>query len=142
MSLPIPHCGDSNYPDALRAAMREIAREEINEWVANSNETRTHACRVIAREEIRAASQPMQTAPPWAGLNPSKIEGMAPASEVQRARYEALEEAARGVEKEISFRKLAACGHCHGSGAEPGSKRVPCPTCRGAGQVTEELLPE
>jgi molecular chaperone DnaJ len=48
----------------------------------------------------------------------------------------ALEEAARGVEKEISFRKLAACGHCHGSGAEPGSKRVPCPTCRGAGQVT------
>ena len=48
----------------------------------------------------------------------------------------ALEEAARGVEKEISFRKLAACGHCHGSGAEPGSKRVLCPTCRGAGQVT------
>jgi molecular chaperone DnaJ len=48
----------------------------------------------------------------------------------------ALEEAARGVEKEISFRKLAACGHCHGSGAEPGSKRIPCPTCRGAGQVT------
>jgi molecular chaperone DnaJ len=48
----------------------------------------------------------------------------------------ALEEAARGVEKEISFRKLAACGHCHGSGAEPGSKRVPCHTCRGAGQVT------
>jgi molecular chaperone DnaJ len=47
-----------------------------------------------------------------------------------------LEEAARGVEKEISFRKLAACPHCGGSGAEPGSKRVTCPTCRGAGQVT------
>jgi len=47
-----------------------------------------------------------------------------------------LEEAARGVEKEISFRKLATCTRCHGSGAEPGSKRVPCPTCRGAGQVT------
>ena len=46
-----------------------------------------------------------------------------------------LEEAARGLEKEISFRKLAACEHCHGSGAEPGSKRVTCPTCRGAGQV-------
>src|ERR1017187_4596593 len=46
-----------------------------------------------------------------------------------------LEEAARGVEKEISFRKLTACEHCHGSGAEPGSKRVTCPTCRGAGQV-------
>jgi molecular chaperone DnaJ len=47
-----------------------------------------------------------------------------------------LEEAAHGAEKEISFRKLGECGHCHGSGAEPGSKRVTCPTCRGAGQVT------
>jgi molecular chaperone DnaJ len=47
-----------------------------------------------------------------------------------------LEEAARGVEKEISFRKLAVCDHCSGSGAEPGSNRVTCPTCRGAGQVT------
>jgi molecular chaperone DnaJ len=46
-----------------------------------------------------------------------------------------LEEAARGVEKEISFRKLATCERCEGSGAEPGSKKVTCPTCRGAGQV-------
>ncbi len=47
-----------------------------------------------------------------------------------------LEEAARGVEKEISFRKLGECRHCSGSGAEPGSKKSTCPTCRGAGQVT------
>jgi molecular chaperone DnaJ len=47
-----------------------------------------------------------------------------------------LEEAARGVEKEISFRKLAPCDRCEGTGAEPGSKRVTCATCRGAGQVT------
>ncbi len=47
-----------------------------------------------------------------------------------------LEEAARGVEKEISFRKLALCDHCEGTGAEPGSKRITCATCRGAGQVT------
>jgi molecular chaperone DnaJ len=46
-----------------------------------------------------------------------------------------LEEAARGVEKEISFRKAMACERCHGNGAEPGSKRVTCPTCRGAGQI-------
>ena len=46
-----------------------------------------------------------------------------------------LDEAARGAEKEISFRKHAACERCDGSGAEPGSKRVTCPTCRGAGQV-------
>lgn len=47
-----------------------------------------------------------------------------------------LEEAAHGSEKEISFRKLGQCGHCHGNGAEPGSKRTTCHTCRGAGQVT------
>lgn len=46
-----------------------------------------------------------------------------------------LEDAARGVEKEISFRKAVACERCSGSGAEPGSKRVTCPTCRGAGQI-------
>jgi len=46
-----------------------------------------------------------------------------------------LEEAARGAEKEISFRKHVACERCDGSGAEPGSKRVTCPTCRGAGQI-------
>lgn len=46
-----------------------------------------------------------------------------------------LEEAARGTEKEISFRKAMACERCEGSGAEPGSKRSTCPTCRGAGQI-------
>jgi molecular chaperone DnaJ len=46
-----------------------------------------------------------------------------------------LEEAARGMEKEISFRKLVACDRCNGSGAEPGSKRVTCSTCRGVGQI-------
>lgn len=46
-----------------------------------------------------------------------------------------LEEAARGIEKEISFRKAMSCERCSGNGAEPGSKRVTCPTCKGAGQI-------
>jgi len=46
-----------------------------------------------------------------------------------------LEEAAKGVEKEISFRKAMACERCDGSGAEPGSKKITCSTCRGAGQI-------
>jgi molecular chaperone DnaJ len=46
-----------------------------------------------------------------------------------------LEEAAAGLEKEISFRKLVVCEHCDGSGAEPGSKKITCPTCRGSGQI-------
>ncbi len=46
-----------------------------------------------------------------------------------------LEEAARGAQKDISFRKNVSCDRCGGSGAEPGSKPVTCPTCRGAGQI-------
>lgn len=46
-----------------------------------------------------------------------------------------LEEAARGIEKEIAFRKHVTCERCDGTGAEPGSRRVTCPTCRGAGQI-------
>lgn len=46
-----------------------------------------------------------------------------------------LEDAAHGVEKEITFRKAVSCERCGGSGAEPGSKRVTCPTCRGSGQI-------
>ncbi|HVU34068.1 MAG TPA: molecular chaperone DnaJ [Opitutaceae bacterium] len=46
-----------------------------------------------------------------------------------------LEEAARGIEKEIAFRKNVTCERCDGTGAEPGSRRVTCPTCRGAGQI-------
>ena len=47
-----------------------------------------------------------------------------------------LEEAARGVEREIAIRKLTLCDHCEGAGAEPGSRRVTCTTCHGSGQVT------
>jgi len=47
-----------------------------------------------------------------------------------------LEEAASGIEKEISFRKPVTCDHCHGTGAESGHKAVHCSSCQGTGQVT------
>ncbi|MGB0257932.1 MAG: molecular chaperone DnaJ [Coraliomargarita sp.] len=47
-----------------------------------------------------------------------------------------LEEASKGTEKEIRYKRATSCGKCSGSGAEPGSKKVTCPTCGGAGQVT------
>lgn len=47
-----------------------------------------------------------------------------------------LPEAARGIEKEISYRRMVACDRCHGEGAEPGSSQVRCTTCGGRGQVT------
>ncbi|MBP3302076.1 MAG: molecular chaperone DnaJ [Opitutales bacterium] len=46
-----------------------------------------------------------------------------------------LEEAASGVEKTIKYRRHAQCSICHGTGAEPGSKRKTCSTCHGRGQV-------
>lgn len=47
-----------------------------------------------------------------------------------------LREAAFGVKREISVRAPVACGSCHGSGAEPGTKPETCPQCRGSGQVS------
>ncbi len=47
-----------------------------------------------------------------------------------------LEEAAKGTEKEIRYRRPVQCAKCSGSGAEPGSRKVTCQTCGGAGQVT------
>lgn len=47
-----------------------------------------------------------------------------------------LEEAASGVEKEITFRRAVGCDRCNGSGAEPGTSKKTCNTCGGAGQVT------
>jgi molecular chaperone DnaJ len=46
-----------------------------------------------------------------------------------------LEEAARGVEKEIELRKSGRCSACGGSGAGAGARLHTCPTCRGRGQV-------
>jgi len=48
-----------------------------------------------------------------------------------------LEEAARGVKKDISFRRRVRCDQCDGSGAEPGSVPVTCDTCGGRGQVIQ-----
>lgn len=46
-----------------------------------------------------------------------------------------LEDAARGTEREISYRRQKVCSRCHGNGAEPGSSRRTCPTCGGQGRV-------
>jgi molecular chaperone DnaJ len=48
-----------------------------------------------------------------------------------------LEEAARGVSKDISFRRRVPCESCAGSGAAPGSKPTTCNTCGGRGQVIQ-----
>jgi len=46
-----------------------------------------------------------------------------------------FEDAARGIETEISFAKLDTCSECHGRGSAEGGKAETCPTCHGQGQV-------
>ncbi|MDP5290820.1 molecular chaperone DnaJ [Oceanimonas sp. CHS3-5] len=46
-----------------------------------------------------------------------------------------LEEAVRGVTKEIKVPTLTGCDVCDGSGAKPGTQAKTCPTCHGHGQV-------
>ena len=46
-----------------------------------------------------------------------------------------FEEAVRGCEKKISVSKLDSCSDCNGSGAQSGSGKVTCSTCRGKGRV-------
>ncbi len=46
-------------------------------------------------------------------------------------------EAVFGVEKEVNFHRLGTCAHCHGDGAEPGSKVETCSTCKGQGKIAQ-----
>ena len=46
-----------------------------------------------------------------------------------------LEEAVRGVTKEIRIPTLETCDVCHGNGAKPGTSADTCQTCHGMGQV-------
>jgi molecular chaperone DnaJ len=46
-----------------------------------------------------------------------------------------LEEAARGIGKQLRIPKLETCTTCRGSGAAQGSSPATCPTCNGVGQV-------
>ncbi|MDN5347501.1 MAG: molecular chaperone DnaJ [Clostridia bacterium] len=46
-----------------------------------------------------------------------------------------FEEAAFGVEKEVKVPRTEACSACGGSGVEPGTQPLICPTCKGTGQI-------
>ena len=56
-----------------------------------------------------------------------------------------LVDAAHCVSRDVPFAVAVPCGHCGGSGAEPGSEISTCPTCGGAGrlqQVTRSVFGE
>lgn len=47
-----------------------------------------------------------------------------------------FEEAARGVNKNVSVNVAETCWVCHGSKCEPGKTLVSCPYCNGTGMVS------
>lgn len=46
-----------------------------------------------------------------------------------------LEEVAKGVEKEVNYRRQAKCKSCNGTGAEAGSNMKTCDKCNGTGRI-------
>jgi molecular chaperone DnaJ len=48
-----------------------------------------------------------------------------------------FEQAAFGAEKKIEIPRFEVCEECSGTGAEKGSKKTTCPTCKGQGQVQQ-----
>lgn len=49
-----------------------------------------------------------------------------------------LEEAAKGVEKELEIERMVSCGGCSGKGSKSGSGVKTCTTCRGRGVVARQ----
>jgi len=48
-----------------------------------------------------------------------------------------LEEAAKGVTKQIIIYHMEQCSRCEGEGAQPGTSKKTCNTCNGTGQVKQ-----
>lgn len=48
-----------------------------------------------------------------------------------------LENAAFGTEVELSLNRMDTCSRCGGNGAEPDTKILTCPRCKGAGQIQQ-----
>ncbi len=46
-----------------------------------------------------------------------------------------LEDAYKGLETKVSYKRQETCTTCSGSGAKPGTGQKTCPTCNGSGQV-------
>jgi molecular chaperone DnaJ len=60
-----------------------------------------------------------------------------PGADLRQRVVLSLEEVARGLSTSVTVARRAACSHCQGSGAEPGSQRQTCPGCQGTGQVSQ-----
>ncbi len=72
------------------------------------------------------------------GGGASRRNGPRKGSDLQESVTITFEEAAFGVEKEVSFYRYEDCETCHGTGAEEGSSKVTCDTCHGSGEIRQQ----
>lgn len=49
-------------------------------------------------------------------------------------------EAALGCKKTIRYKRQVNCGTCNGSGSAKGSTPIVCPSCKGSGQVFDDVV--
>ncbi len=58
-------------------------------------------------------------------------------SDIEIEAYLTFEEAAFGVKKELSFKRIEVCSDCSGTGAKKGTNVETCSECRGTGQIKQ-----
>ncbi|MDR0869681.1 MAG: molecular chaperone DnaJ [Planctomycetaceae bacterium] len=63
--------------------------------------------------------------------------GAAPGDDIRCNLTIDLHEAARGITKEITFRRHETCQTCGGTGSKPGTVAERCPYCGGHGRITQ-----
>ncbi len=71
----------------------------------------------------------------FGGFGGSRQRGPEPGEDLRYNLELTLEEAAKGVEKTLKYKRTGSCGTCHGTGAQEGSKMSKCSKCNGTGTI-------
>lgn len=71
----------------------------------------------------------------FGGFGNSRQRGPEPGEDLRYNLELTLEEAAKGVEKTLKYKRTETCKTCHGTGAQEGSKMNKCSKCNGTGTI-------
>lgn len=71
----------------------------------------------------------------FGGFGGSRHRGPEPGEDLRYNLELTLEEAAKGVEKTLKYKRTGTCKTCHGTGAQEGSKMNKCSKCNGTGTI-------
>lgn len=71
----------------------------------------------------------------FGGFGNSRQRGPEPGEDLRYNLELTLEEAAKGVEKTLKYKRTGTCKTCHGTGAQEGSKMNKCSKCNGTGTI-------